>query len=354
MRIALVSTSAISTPPAAYGGTERVVAELSLGLRELGHDVTVYATGDSSPAGTLRWIHPRAVWPRTDESERRHARFAVTDLRARGGVDVVHFNHASALEFCREVDAPCVLTLHDARDEGVTALLREHPEVAVVAISRRQAELLPELEIARVIHHGVDIDRYPFGAGDGGYVAFVGRFTADKAPHLAIDAAVAAGVPIRLAGQPQEETRPYFNNEVVPRLAQHRGRIDWPGELTELPKIELLRGARALLFPIEWEEPFGLVMIEAMLVGTPVIAFARGSVREVVDPGVTGILVRNSDEMASAIRAVDGIDRARCRARARERFSYVRMARDYVDLYERLARRRTSFARPSLASAPPR
>jgi len=357
MRIALISTCALPTPPSGYGGTERVVAVLARGLIHLGHEVIVYATGDSRPPGALGWLYPRAIWPPTDAAERRHAHYALCDLRTRGGVDVVHFNHSSALDFQRLADAPCVVTLHDSRDEAVVARCRAQRGVAVITISRRQAELVPELSVARVIHHGLDVDQYPIGRGEGGYVAFVGRLTPEKAPHVAIDAAMTAGVPIHLGGGPQERSRAYFEREVVPRLGRYGSQITWHGELAEQPKLELLRGAKALLFPIDWEEPFGLVIIEAMLTGTPVIAFPRGSVPELIDDGVTGFIVRNAGEMASAIRALDGFDRTRCRARAQRRWSHLRMARDHVELYrELIAARgaRAEVARSSVASVPPR
>ncbi|MBI2392070.1 MAG: glycosyltransferase family 4 protein [Deltaproteobacteria bacterium] len=353
MNVAIISTCALPTPPRAYGGTELVAAELAHGLTELGHDVVVYATGDSAPHGRLRWIEPRPVWPPNEAAEARHARFAFDDLAAHTS-DVVHVQDSAALPFHRDVGAPCVLTLHHRRDDRILQSCMRFPEVAFVAISRRQAELHRELPVARVIHHGVDPSRYPFGPGDGGYVAFLGRFAPEKAPHLAMDAALRAEVPLRLGGDAHAVARRYFEQEVAPRLSRHARELQWLGELAHDPKVELLRGARALLMPLEWEEPFGLVMIEAMLVGTPVLAFPRGSAPEVVDEGVTGCLVRDVAEMAQRIRAVDAIDRGRCRRRAAERFSYLRMARDHVALYEELIARspRGRRSRPSLAGAP--
>lgn len=353
MKIAIVSTCALSTPPRAYGGTELVAAELAHGLTELGHHVVVYATGDSTPHGELRWIEPRPVWPPNREAEGRHARFAFADLAA-NPTDVVHVQDSAALSFHSAVPAPCVMTLHHQREEQNLAICRQFPDTTFVAISRRQAELHRELPIARVIHHGVDQSRYPFGSGHGGYVAFLGRFAPEKAPHLAMDAALRAEVPLRLGGDAHEVARRYFEAEVAPRLSAHPRELQWLGELAHQPKLELLRGARALLMPLEWEEPFGLVMIEAMLVGTPVLAFPRGSAPEVVDDGVTGFLVRDVAEMAQRIRQVHAVDRERCRRRAVERFSYLRMARDHLELYEELIARahRGRRSRPSLAGAP--
>lgn len=341
MRIGLVSTCALTTPPKKYGGTELMVAELAHGLTELGEDVVVYATGDSRPHGRLRALEPAAVWPPSAEAAERHHRFALGEL-ARSSVEVVHLNDYAALPHVEGLRAPSVLTIHHERE---TSMLGGYARTsaALVAISERQAELSPELPFAAVIHHGVDPARYPAGDGAGGYAAFLGRFAPEKGPHHAIDAAVAAKVPIRLAGCAHEVARAYFDEQVATRMQRHERYVDWPGELGHVKKVALLRDAVALLMPIDWEEPFGLVMIEAMMVGTPVLAFARGSVPEVVDEGVTGFIVGGVGEMAERLRSLgapdagDAFDRKRCRERAVERFSYRRMANDYLELYQRLA-----------------
>jgi glycosyltransferase involved in cell wall biosynthesis len=332
MKVALVSTCAVSTPPVAYGGTELIVAELAKGLHRLGHEVTTFATGDSRPEGALRSHFAEPVWPPNDLAEMRHAAAAMDEI-ARGDFDLVHVHHAAALPFGRFMRKPMVLTVHHCREEGLVAHYRDHPNVSLVAISNRQAKLCPELSFARTIYHGLDAELYPAGPG-GDYVAFLGRFAEEKGAHLALDAARAAGVPLHLGGKPHHCSLDYFAREVQPRLRDLGAGAVWHGELSHEPKLELLRGARALLVPIEWEEPFGLVMIEAMLTGTPVIAFARGSAPEVVEEGVTGFLVRDVREMSERIRALDRIDRVRCRARARERWTTERMARDYLSLYE--------------------
>lgn len=346
MRIALVSTCALATPPKAYGGTELVVAELSHGLTELGHDVVVYATGDSRPHGRLRALVPAPVWPPSAEAAARHARFALDEI-ARSDFDIVHVNDWAALPYVHRLTVPCVATLHHQRDEQPIEVYAS-TGAALVAISQRQADLAPELSFAAVIHHGLDPSLYAEGDGRGGYAAFLGRFAPEKGTHHAIDAAVRAGVALRLGGAAHAVAQRYFDREVAPRIERYRAKVSWLGELALGPKTELLRGARALLMPIDWEEPFGLVMIESMFVGTPVIAFPRGSVPEVVEEGITGFMVQNVDEMAARLRALDGFDRARCRARAIERFSYRRMARDHVALYERLiAERRLGWTHPT-------
>jgi glycosyltransferase involved in cell wall biosynthesis len=341
MRIALISTCAVSVPPRAYGGTELIVSELAKRLTQLGHDVTTFATGDSTAAGRLQWLFERPMWPPTDSTELRHAAAAwraITETPT--AFEIVHAHQAQSLAFASLVRSmPTVYTLHHHRDETLIAMYRDFPDVAYVAISRRQAELSPEIPIADVILHGLDPDPYEPGAGDQGFVAFLGRFAEEKGPHSAIDAARRARVPLRMGGGVHPPDREYFDRDVKPRLADPRGGVEWLGELSFVPKVALLRGARALLFPIDWEEPFGLVMIESMLVGTPVIGFARGSVPEVIDQGVTGFIVRDEVEMAARIGDLDGFDRRRCRERARERWSSLRMARDYEALYERLLQR---------------
>jgi glycosyltransferase involved in cell wall biosynthesis len=328
--IALLSTTAVSTPPEAYGGTELVVGELAQALADLGHRPTVFATGDSRCAGVLRWAIERPVWPPDTLTEVRHAGFAWSEIAA-GSFDVVHVNHAAALPFCDLVRLPTVATVHHDREDSLRLHYASYPNVSYAAISRRQLELSPDIPFDAVIHHGLSIDRFPAGSGAGGYCAFLGRIAAEKAPHLAIDAARRAQKLLRLGGEAHVVAKSYFECEIAPRLA--RAGVEWLGEVGGDRKLSLLCEAECLLMPVQWEEPFGLVMIEAMLVGTPVIAFRRGSVPEVIDEGVTGYIVQSVDEMADRICAVATFDRQRCRTRARERWSARRMADEYVELY---------------------
>lgn len=344
MRIALVSTCAVPAPPPAYGGTELVIAELAHALTQIGHDVTVFATGDSQPKARL-WAHfPHAVWPPDDFAELRHGAFAWRSIMdATSAFDVVHVNTVPAVAFSAVCPGPTVLTLHHERVDKLVDFYLDFPGVTVVAISQRQADLVPELGVRHVVHHGLNQERYPAGDGRGGWLAFVGRFAEEKGPHLAIDAALAAGVLLRLGGRPHAPNERFFQHEMRPRLDRAGDRVNWEGEVAFEPKLALLGGARATLFPIAWEEPFGLVMIESMLVGTPVIAFARGSAPEIVEEGVTGFLVRDVSEMTARIAEVGSIDRARCRRRARERWSALRMARDYERTYSSVARLRSGI-----------
>lgn len=340
MRIALVSSCAVSVPPRAYGGTELIVAELAKNLTRLGHDVTTFATGDSEPAGgQLRWRFEKAVWPPYESAELRHAAHAWQEITA-GGFDIVHTHQAPSLALSAMARSiRTVYTIHHCRDERYIDLYRDFPHATYIGISRRQVSLAPEVPVEDVILHGLDPDLYDAGRGDGGYVAFLGRLAYEKGPHFAIDAARRAGVPLRMGGGVHPVDTEFFELEVRPRLRDKTGGVEWLGELSHVPKVSLLGGARAMLFPIAWEEPFGLVMIESMLVGTPVIGFPRGSVSEVIEDGVTGYIVRDVDEMARRIREIGSFDRARCRARACERWSSLRMAREHEALYERVLSR---------------
>ena len=350
MRIAIISTTAVAVPPRAYGGTELITAELAKMLTRRGHDVTVYATGDSTPDANLRFRFPTPVWPPDATAELRHAAFAWGDIKAQPPgqkFDVVHAHQMPSLAFATMQDLPTVLTIHHVRDEVLLDYYLDFPDIAYIGISSRQAELLPELAITRVIHHGLDPDEYNPGLGDGGYAAFLGRLAPEKGAHTAIDAARLANVKLRVGGAAHWVNAGYFDAEIQPRLDASLEEVEWLGELSHAPKVELLRGAVATLFPIEWEEPFGLVMVESMLVGTPVITFARGSTAEIVDDGVTGFVVRDRFEMATRLRQVGSLDRGACRRRAVERWSSMRMAREYEEVYREVAQNREARSVPN-------
>jgi glycosyltransferase involved in cell wall biosynthesis len=335
-----------------------VVAELAKNLTRLGHDVTTFATGDSEPEGKLQFRFEKPVWPPYESAELRHAGYAWREITAPGaGYDIVHAHQAPSLAFAAtHPSVRTVYTIHHCRDERLIDLYKDFPNATYVGISRRQAALIPEIQVEEIILHGLDVDLYEAGAGDGGYVAFLGRFAPEKGPHLAIDASRKAGVTLRMGGGVHPPDRPFFERDVKPLLEDGTGGVERLGELSHAPKLSLLRGARAMLFPIEWEEPFGLVMIESMLVGTPVIGFPNGSVPEVIEDGVTGYIVRDVNEMAARIKDLEGFDRDRCRARAREKWSSMRMAREHEALYERvLTRSRRSVSGVhDLARAPAR
>lgn len=335
MRVAIVSTPFVAVPPASYGGTELVVHELARALERLGHEVATFATGDSRAPG-LRALFPAPVWPPEPYAELLHARFAAREIAA-GGFDVAHLHAPAALAFADELGAPAVYTIHHARDARLTRFYALAPRAIRVAISRRQAALADPPADA-VVHHGLSPDLYPDAArGDGGYAFFLGRLAWCKGPDLAIAAARRAGVRIVVAGRPHEEDGPPGWGRALARAlaAPH---VVWRGAAGLEDKRRLLAGARALLAPLRWEEPFGLAMLEANLAGCPVVAFRRGAAPEIVEDGVTGILVDDVREMAAAIRAAAGMDRAACQARARERFSAARMAAEYLRVYRAAAR----------------
>lgn len=334
MRIALISTPFVSVPPRGYGGTELVVHELAEGLAGRGHVVTLFATGDSRTSARLRYLYDEATWPPDPMAEVNHVSWAMREVRD-GRFDVVHAHSAMALACHRlAASAPLVYTLHHEPGPPTSAFYRFYPDVQFVAISHDQAAREVSLPKLAVVHHGLDPLRYRLTPRPGDYACFIGRFAPGKAPHVAIRVAGEAGVPIRVAGEVHPPDLEYFRREVQPALACPH--VTYVGRVDPVAKADLLSHARALLSPLRWHEPFGLVMIEAMLSGCPVLAFPRGSARELIEPGVTGLLPATLEEMAEALRPggpIDEIDRAQCRQRALERFSRARMVADYERLY---------------------
>lgn len=347
MRIALLSTPFIPVPPPRYGGTELVVAELAEGLVARGHDVTLFATGDSSACVERRALYTHAQWPPEALSDINHVSWALNEVAA-SAFDVVHANSASALAYWRAMQSPpLVYTLHHVRDEALSSFYRFFRDAWYVAISHDQARREIPLPHLDVIHHGLDPAKYVWTESSCEYVCFVGRFTAVKGPHVAIDVAASAGIPIRVAGEVHPMDADFGSREMAHRLAASH--VTMLGSIGMDEKVPLLRDARALLAPIAWDEPFGLALIEAMLSGCPVIAFPRGSVPELVENGVTGFVVRDAAEMREIVRpgsVLDGFDRARCRARAVERFGRDRMVRDYEQLYARAAAKGRTSGHP--------
>lgn len=346
MKIALVSTPFLTVPPRSYGGTELVVYELAEGLRSRGHDVTLFATGDSETSVTLRALYPAAQWPPDTLTDLNHVSWAIGEV-ARGDFDIVHAHSAVALAMTRVlVGPPLVYTLHHVRDETLSAFYRHFPDAHYIAISADQMRREIPLPHCRVIHHGLDPNRFEWTRRPAEYVCFVGRFAPVKGVNTAIDVAEAAGLPIRVAGEVHPVDEAFAEREVYPRLK--RSHVTYLGCIGPSIKVPLLRDARATLIPITWNEPFGLIMIEAMLSGCPVVAFPRGSVPELVEPGVTGFIVDSPEEMAALIRPggpLDDFDRERCRARAVERFSRERMVRDHERLFEEIIGK---HARPAI------
>jgi glycosyltransferase involved in cell wall biosynthesis len=327
-----------AVPPKLYGGSERIVAFLSDALTALGHDVTLFASGDSRVAGRLEPVWPQAL--RLDSTIGDYLAPHVVMLekiaRRAGEFDIIHL-HVDYLGYplARRLGVPFVTTLHGRLDLPVLQHVYEvFRDVPVVSISDSQRDPLPHANYVATIQHGLPERLLQPGFGAGGYLAFLGRISPEKAPDAAIRIASQAGIPIKLAAKVDKVDQQYFEDKIKPMLDAPG--VDFIGEISDAEKSEFLGNAAALLFPIAWREPFGLAMIEAMACGTPVIAFRRGSVPEVVDDGVTGFIVDSEDEAAGAARRLDALPRARVRRVFEQRFSARRMAEDYLAVYRRL------------------
>lgn len=350
MRIAHVAPVIYPVPPVTYGGTERVIADLALAQRALGHSVTVLATRDSTLADieivgdfhSVSWHSARSrdVLPPgfPAQLEAQQLRQLATRL---DGFDIVHLHgsaHASGL--CAASDVRTFRTVHWRVDEADHVQhFHAFPYERIVAISHSQARDIPSANLAGVVHHGLPRDRFVQVAAKRSYLAFIGRMTDQKRPDRAIRLGMASGIPLRLAGPTDPGNPSYFDRKVRPALGEM---IAYEGSLTDAQKQGFLSSAIALVFPIDWPEPFGLVMIEAMATGTPVIAWNRGSVSEIVEDGVTGIIVRSIDEALARLDEVKNLDPMRIRRRFEARFSSQRMAREIVELYERELAQRSS------------
>ena len=334
MRIAMVSTPFVPVPPHHYGGTELVVYELVEGLLDHGHDVTLFATGDSRTRAPLCSLYPTAQWPPGWFTDLNHTAWAMGEV-AQAQYDVIHAHGAAALALRRfSPGTPLVYTLHHAHDPDLSAYYAQFPDVCFAAISQDQHRRETGVSRCAVIHHGLDPLRFRCTTRPAPYVCFVGRFAREKGIHTAIDAAELAGVPIRVAGEVHPQDREFGRAEVEPRLG--RPHVTYLGRIGPTQKVPLLRDARALLAPIEWNEPFGLTFIEAMLSGCPVVAFRRGSVPELIEHGVTGLIADSFEELVGFIRPggpVDRLDRQAIRASAAARFNHRRMTADYERLY---------------------
>lgn len=336
MRIGLIAPVGLPVPPPAYGGTESVIDRLARGLVRDGHEVLLAAAANSTcpvprVRGTVSTEDGGPVCSDT-VTELRHT---IVSYSAMAGVDLVHDHTLTGPLLHRQrFDVPVVTTAHGPFDANLAPIYRAMRGVAVVAISHSQAASARGFDVARVIHHGVDVETVPVGRGNGGYVSFLGRMSPDKGAREAALAARAAGVPLLMAAKLREPAeRDYFAAEVEPLLCSD---VEYLGELGWADKMQLLGGSFALLDPMQWEEPFGLVMIEALAAGTPVVATPVGSAPEIVDDGVTGFLRSGTLALAGALLEAPELDRGACRAVAADRFSTERMATDHVELYRKL------------------
>jgi len=336
MRIAQVAPLIESVPPKFYGGTERIVAYLTDELVRQGHQVTLFASGDSETQAELVPCSERALRldPTVTDPLPHHV-IALDQVRRRAHeFDILHF-HVDYLHFplSRALDWRTVTTMHGRLDlPDLAPLFAAFPEMALVSISDHQRRPLPHLRWLRTVHHGLPLDLYPFTAAPrGDYLAFLGRICPEKRPDRAIEIARRGGLPLKIAAKVDAVDEVYFAEVVRPLLRDPL--VEFIGEVGEAEKAELLGNAHACLFPIDWPEPFGLVMIESMACGTPVIAWRSGSVPEVVEPRVTGYIVDGMEAAVAAVERAGTLDRALIRQRFEQRFSAQRMAQDYLTVY---------------------
>jgi glycosyltransferase involved in cell wall biosynthesis len=341
MKIAQVAPLAEAVPPKFYGGTERVVAYLTDALVELGHEVTLFASGDSGTKAKLAPIWPRAL--RLDPTVHDHFApvFMQLETLARRAheFDVIH-SHLDYFAYpsLKLLGVPNVTTLHGRLDLPELGPLYDlYDEVPVVSISDSQRHPLPHANYVATVHHGLPQNLLRKGPG-GDYLAFLGRISPEKAPDAAIRIAARSGMPLKIAAKVDKVDQEYFETKIEPLLST--ADVQFIGEIGEHQKSEFLGNAAALLFPIAWREPFGLVMIEAMACGTPVIAFHNGSVPEVLEDGVTGFIVNCEEEASNAVRSIGALDRDRIRAEFDCRFTAQHMAQNYLKLYARLMKSR--------------
>lgn len=342
MRIAQVAPLIESVPPQLYGGTERVVSALTEELVARGHDITLFASGDSVTSARLVPCAERSL--RLDGSARDHLAFTTMELaevfdRA-GDFDVIH-NHADyfAFPFARQSRTPVVTTTHGRLDLPETQrVYRYFRDASLISISNAQRAPLPDLNWLRTVYNGIDMNRFHLRREPGKYLTFLGRISPEKRPDRAIDVARALDMPLKIAAKVDDVDREYFESAIKPQLAHPL--IEFVGELGDADKDEFLGNAFAYLFPIDWPEPFGLTMVEAMACGTPVIAMNCGSVPEVVADGVSGFVCDSLRDFMDAVPKAASLDRAACRTYAEARFSAAAMADGYEDVYRRLACRR--------------
>jgi glycosyltransferase involved in cell wall biosynthesis len=341
MKIAQIAPLMESVPPRYYGGTERVVSYLCEELVRQGHDVTLFASGDSVTAASLVPGAVQAV--RLNHAILDHVPHYMIMLDKLRGLsrdfDIIHFHiDAFHMPLFRDMAMKTVTTLHGRQDlSDLQCLYRAFPEMPLVSISDAQREPIGEANFAGTVYHGLPVDLLPpTFEPRGGYLAFLGRMSEEKRPDRAIEIANSLGLPLKMAAKVDKADEAYFREVVAPMIEKYEN-VEFVGEIGERDKVKFLGESLALLFPIDWPEPFGLVMIESMSCGAPVLAFARGSTPEIIDEGVTGCVVRSLDEAIAALPKLIRLDRRGVRRRFEERFSVARMAGDYLAIYRRLA-----------------
>jgi glycosyltransferase involved in cell wall biosynthesis len=337
MRVALIAPPFIPVPPKKYGGTELFVAQLAEGLQKQGVDVVVYANGESTVQAEVRYLYEKSQWPIEGEvfanlADINHSAWSIRD--AAQCCDVIHVNNVPALAMSRLIPTPMAYTMHHVHEDMLSKFYAHYPEIEYVTISdfQRKREKMPKM---RTIHHGLDTNLYTWKDGKREYLSFLGRIAPMKGTHLAIEVAKKSGIPLKIAGEVQPCYRSYWESQVKPHVDGKF--IEYVGEADLPAKNELLKNSMAMLFPIQWNEPFGLVMIEAMACGAPVLAFSGGAVEEVVPQGLGGFVCKNTDDMAARTRDAQALDPGAIRAFVEEKFSVERMAADYAELFHEIA-----------------
>jgi glycosyltransferase involved in cell wall biosynthesis len=338
MRIAQVAPLYESVPPKLYGGTERVVSNLTEELVACGHEVTLFASGDSMTSARLVPACPESLRLSNGSVDQLAHHFLLLEevFQRKDEFDIVHF-HIDYLHFplSRRQQLVNLTTLHGRLDiPDLVPLYQIFRDMPVVSISDAQRKPLPWINWQATVHHGMPENRLTFREGKGNYLAFLGRVSPEKGVDEAIQIALWAGVPLKIAAKIDRADREYFQTVIKPQLAHPL--VEFLGEIGYPEKNDFLGDALALLFPINWPEPFGLVMMEAMACGTPVIAYPKGSVPEIINEGVSGFVVHDVEEAAEAVKGIGKIDRRGCRRQFEERFTARRMCEDYLALYERL------------------
>ncbi len=342
MRVALISPPFLPVPPTKYGGTELFIAQLAEGLKASGIDVVVYTNGESTVNAEIRWLYKNQQWPLRGEvfdniEDFNHASWSVNDAAA--DCDIIHLNNVPALMFTRFIKSSSfVYTVHHVHEDHLSALYRFFPEVEYVTISdfQRERESMPRM---RTIRHGIDLRWYRLQTRKREYLSFLGRIAPIKGTHIAIEVAKKAGIPLKIAGEVQPIFRDYFESRIKPHIDGKF--IEYVGEAGLEDKNELLGNSLAMLFPIQWNEPFGLVMIEAMACGTPVLAMPGGAVEEVVKDGISGFVCPSVDDVVKRAKNLPGMFKpANVRQYCRQYFSVDRMVADYVALYQQLENER--------------
>lgn len=337
MKIAQVAPLVESVPPKFYGGTERIVSYLTEELVKQGHEVTLFASGDSVTNARLEAIVPEALRLKEDSNPTSYHILMIEQvLKQASSFDIIHF-HIDSLQFpnARRMKVPHVTTLHGRLDlHDFMVVLNEYRDLPMISISDDQRHPVPDINWQATVYNGIPSDLYTFHAEQGGYLAFLGRISPEKGVDHAIEIAKQVNMPLKIAAKVDKADESYFRMHVKPLLDHPL--IEYVGEIDEEGKDEFLGNAYALMLPINWPEPFGLVLIEAMACGTPVIAYRRGAIPEIVENGVNGYIVAGIEDANVAVDKIKTIDRHACRKTFLERFSANNMAAHYVQIYENL------------------